>query len=604
MLRRSAIGALALTALAATSVLPEARAATPGAGTSSGGTELLHLSIGDGVVDLRLLSESSSTTTEATPRSALERIAPLTVSSTLLPALGALTLPAYEVSSTGSEQSTSTPGVDLGALAAASPVPGALGGTIVPTTLRAVADAAGSLALATGGATDLAVLGGVLRVGQIDAQVGSGAGSEAAGAFRGLTVDRVDVLDLGAVLQLLGLTPADLPLDVAAQLLAQLGLPLPGGAASPEALVATVEGLLDQAGTIPEQVAALDDQADALVAEAAGVQAELDQLAPLASSCNPLDPVLVALGISCSSVPATISTLQSELAAIDAQIDALLAQIDALLDQVLALLDPVFAIIDGLLAGILAAPLVVIEDLRVGVGAEAFETVAASTAEVAASIGAVRVGAVPVAGIDAFTTLDQLSGLADQLSAAVGGVLAIVDPSLANLVDIDLFERSTSVRSENGRSIAEAVLTGLRVRVTPPDLCALLGRLGTADTIGDLLDDLGQAVPATPLPVAAVLDDLGSIVTCTPTTGATVGAQLVGGLAPALTQPLTVEVLNVSGKGNFAAVPTQVPGPTTPGGALNPGLPRTGGEPLLLLFGTLAAVTAVGVRRAVVRANW
>jgi hypothetical protein len=599
MLRRATAAALGtgLLALAATS-LPAAEAATPGVGTSSGGAEVLHVAIGGGALDLRLLGESSSTTNETAPGAASERLTPLTLSSTLLPALGSLSLPVLEVASSGAEQSQATPAVDLGALAGGAGLPAVLGGTIDPASVRAVVDAAtGSVASAAGGVTDLSVLGGVLRVGNVDGLLGSDADPAAATALRGLSIDRIDVLDLGAVLELLGLSALDLPLDVAADLLASLGLPLPGGALSPDALVATVEGLVADAGNVPAQVQALTAQVDALTDQVASLEA---QLAPLLAQagCNVLNLLPIpGLGLTCAQVQSTISSLQSQISTVNSQIDALEAQIAALVDQVLALLQPVFDIVDGLVDGIEAAPLVVIEDLAVGVTAQAVETVAGSSANVLASVGAVRIGNLALPGVDLLGTIDQLAAVGDQLTGAVGDVLATIDPALGGLVDIGLFERTTSVREEGGRSVAEGLLSGLRLSVTPPDLCGLLGRLGASDTLGGLLGDLGQQLPALPLPTADLLGDLGSIVTCTPTTGATVGAQLVGGVAPALTQPLTAQVLTVSGRGAFAATPTQVP-TTTPGS--QPVLPRTGSsDAVLVTLGILAAATAIGLRRVV-----
>lgn len=599
MSRRRVLGTAALAALPALLAIPDAHAASPGTGTSSGGSKAVHVRIGDGALDLQLFTESSDTTNEATPGSAVERVVPLSISSTLVPVLGALSTPAIEVASDGSERSASTPGADLGALSSASPVPGALAGTIDPASLRAVVDAAGAVAAAAGGASGISILGGVVDLGRVDVLLGSNAGTDDAAASRGLSVDRVEALDLGAVLSLLGLSPADLPLDVAARLLEQLGVPLPGGAASADALVATVNGLLGQVGTVPDQIAALDLQADALLAQLAPLQSQLDQLVPLAGACDPVAPILGQLGIGCPDVSGTVSSLQSQIASIDAQADALLAQIDALLTQISGVLNPLLDTVNGLIASIRSAPLVVIEDLVVGLTAKAGETLDASSADIFATVGNVRVGTISVPNVDLIGTLDQLDGLANQLTGAVDGVLGTIDPALAGMVEIKLAERTESVREEDGRTIAEAAITGLRLRITPPDLCGLLGRLGAADTISGLLADLAQTVPATPLPVADVLGDLGSVVTCTPTTGATVGAQLVGGLAPALTQPLTVEALTVSGKGSFAA-PIQVPVSGRPGATP---LPRTGGEPVLLLFGALAAASAVGLRRVTATAK-
>lgn len=592
--RRATAAALgvSLLALAATN-LPTAGAVDTGVGSSTGRAEALHLNIGGGALELRLLAEESTTTNDD-PAGASDRVVPLTVSSSLLPQLSALTLPPVEVASTGPEDAKTAPGADLAALTSAAGLPAVLGGTIDATSLRAVVDATtGALAAATGGASNLSVLGGILQVGRIDGLLGSTAAPTAAGANRGLTIDSIELLDLGAVLQLLGLSPADLPLDVAADLLASLGLPLPGGL-SADALVAQVQGLLANAGNVPATIDTLNAQIDALLAQAAGVQAQLTTLVS-GGACQLVGGIPVLGGAVCDQITA----LQGQLSGINSQVAALRAQVTTLLNQVAGLLAPITGIVEGLLDGLEDAPLVVIEDLVVGVAAQATDTLEASTADVAASVGAVRIGTLPLPGVDALGTVDQLVALGDQLTGAVGGILATIDPSLAGLVDIGLFEKSTSIRTEGDQNIAEALLTGLHVDLTPPDLCGLLTRLGAADTIGGLLETVGGTLGTLPLPVTDVLGDLGSVVQCTPTAGATESKALVDGVAAALTQPLSLDVLTVSGRGAFAAVPTQVPGAPTPGTpGTNPVLPRTGSSDVVLLtLGVLAATAALGLRR-------
>lgn len=549
-----------------TTSLPAA-AAEPGIGTSTGSTELLRLRIGDGALDIQVGTESSSTSNDpATGSTAAERIAPLGISSTLVPALGSVSVPPVEITSTDGERSTSTPGLDLGALSAGTPVPGVLGGVVEPTTLRALVDATGSVADAAAGVTDLSVLGGVLRLGELDAVLGSDAVLTGAGAGRSLTLDRLEVLDLDAVLQLLGIDLGQLPLGVAAGLLQQLGLPLPGGATSPAALVATVQGLLSQAGSVPAQIAALTDQVAAL-------QAQLSPLLPFLG-CNPALSLLPLVGgMTCAALLPVATSLQSQIA-------TLTAQIQSLANSVAALLQPVVGIVNGLVQGLSGAPLLVVENLAVGVVAEAVDTVEGSTADVTGSVGTVRVGTLALPGADVLT-------LAQQATAAVGDVLSIVDPVLGDLVDVSLFEETTSVTAEGAQTVASAAVTALRVAITPPDVCALLTRLGAGaatSTLGGLLATAGQPLAALPAPVGDVLAALGSTVSCT---------------GPSLTQPMVLSVAKVSGRGAFAAVPTQVP---TPGsGTPSPALPRTGAEVPVALAG-LALAAAFVLRRAVARA--
>ena len=670
---------------------------------------MLHVTIGDGLLDLDVGSESSSATNDGAA-SAVERIVPLTASSSAVPGLATVSTPAVEVASTGPEQATTAPGVDLGGLVA-GPVPGVLDGSIDPTSLRAVADAAGSIAGATGGVSDLAVLGGLLEISNIDVELGSNALPGAAGAARSLTVDRIEVLDLSAVLQLLGIDLADLPLDIATELLVRLGVPLPNGLPNVDAVLQAVQAALDAAGDVPEQLSALQAQVDAaqdefdgLLDELDGLEADLDaaeaqrdaaqadvavvedaladaeaelaaaqsELATLTphENCSLLSVIPIpGLGLTCQQVLNAIASLQSEITAlttdvgelngdvaaldsvvsgltaeinsllgdiadvnalidqVQAEIDGLLALIDQLLATIGTLLDPVADIVGGIVSLLDDAPLVVIEDLTVAALAAATSTLDASQAVVDGSVGSVRVGELPLTGVDALA-------LADQADAVVRQVLSALSPALANFVDIDLLTRSTNTSVVDGRNVAEAAITGLRLRVTPPDLCALLAGLEVEGTLGGLLGMAGVELPTLDLPLEDILEQIDSVLTCGPTaaglTSGPTAAQLVSGLVPALTAPLTIEALDVTGRGAFAATPTQVTtttssttsttaGPTTttgsPSTTIRPGtgaptrtptngqpLPRTGAEVPVALLG-LGVSGSLLLRRLLTRAS-
>ena len=112
-------------------------------------------------------------------------------------------------------------------------------------------------------------------------------------------------------------------------------------------------------------------------------------------------------------------------------------------------------------------------------------------------------------------------------------------------------------------------------------------------------------MPSLPGPVGDVLGDLGSTITCTSgaaAAGTLSAAALVDGVASALTEPLTVEALSVSGASTFSTARRTpgTPGASTPGSpdaGQTPGsLPATGGEGWLALAAVLGAA-GYGVRR-------
>src|SRR3546814_18452111 len=96
--------------------------------------------------------------------------------------------------------------------------------------------------------------------------LGSSALVTDAGAIRGLELDRLEVLDLSALLDALGISLADLPLDIVVGLVDQLGLPLPAGL-SPDALLASIDAPLADTGPARTQVSGLKAQIDPLQRE-------------------------------------------------------------------------------------------------------------------------------------------------------------------------------------------------------------------------------------------------------------------------------------------------------------------------------------------------
>ena len=68
----------------------------------------------------------------------------------------------------------------------------------------------------------------------------------------------------------------------------------------------------------------------------------------------------------------------------------------------------------------------------------------------------------------------RVLALANQATAAVDNALSSISPQLANLVQVELFKRSTDVSQDGGYVNALAGITGLLATITPPDVCALL----------------------------------------------------------------------------------------------------------------------------------
>lgn len=574
---------------------------------------MLSMGIGTDALALRLLGEDSQTSNDpgAGGPSALERVSPLSLTSSLVPTLGSISQPTLQTSTKSGEDAQASPPVDLGALVTGAPLPGVVGGTIDPIALRSVVDASGATSSASAAVHGLSLLGGLLGTGTASTSLGSTALVTDAGSVRRMQLDNLQVLDLSSLLSALGLSVSDLPIGVAVGLLDQLGLPLPGGL-SASALVSQIQDLLSQTSAVRGQVTALQGQIDTLQGQLAPLTSQLSAANALVSSltaqlgvqqalldacvlpivCAPLQAIVASLTTQLGTATASVASLTAAIAAVQSQIDGLLAQIQALLDTVGAALDQLLGDVNGVLGGLDGASLLVVHDLVVGVTARADDALSSSVASVVGSVGDVQVGGVSLGGLDVGATAAQLSALSGQVTSAIGGLLGTIDPGLAGLVQVDLLARATSLAQKDGITTASAAITGLRASITPPDVCAVLGRLSLAqDTLGSVLVGLGDATAPLRGPVGDVLGTLGSTVDCNLAQGALSSTTLANGIATALTQPATVEALSLAGSGSYTLLGTSTPGSGTPGT-----LPRTGGDSGFALLAISVALLGLGGR--------
>jgi len=585
----------------------------PGIGSSSGAASLLSAGIGADALVLRLLAEESQTSNDpgAGGPSALERVSPLQLTSSLVPTLSSISQPNLQTSSTGGEDSTSSQPVDLASLVSGAPLPGILGGTIDPIALRSAVDASGAVSSASGAVHGLSLLGGLLSAGSASMSLGSTALVTDAGSVRGMELDSLTVLDLTSLLSALGLSLSDLPIDVAVGLLDQLGLPLPGNL-SADALLSQIDGVLSQTSVVRDQVTGLQGQIDVLDGQLAPLTAQLSAATALVSAltaqlgvqqalldacvlpivCDPIQALVTSLTTQLAAATSSVASLSAAISAVQAQIDGLLAQIQALLASIGGALDQLLGDITGVLDGLDGAALLVVQDLVVGITARADDSLGSSVASVVGSVGDVRVGGVSLGGLDVSATAAQLSALAAQATSTLSGLLATIDPGLAGLVQVDLLDRATSVAEQDGVTTASAAITGLRATITPPDVCAVLSRLGSVqNTLGTVLAGLGDPVASLRGPVGDLLGTLGSTVTCNLAQGALASTTLVDGVATALTQPATVEALSLAGAGTYTLLASSTPGSGTPGS-----LPVTGGDAHLTIVALAVAVLGLGGR--------
>jgi LPXTG cell wall anchor motif len=570
--RRVVAGFSLVAVVSVIAAAPSSAADTPtGVGGTSGAVNLIGAVLGDPAnpasnpLNLIVVGENNATSidpADGTP-SAGESITALKAHSAIVPALDALSTTPVQTSTTGAQDQKTTQVVNLATLTQPA-LPGAISGSVEPATLTSIVDAAGARSSLNSTLANLSALLGTLSVDSSVLNVGGNASPTGSLAGRTAELDGIAALNLSDLTRLLGFSLDSLPIDTLAGLIDQLGL---------APAVASATGLdLSNPGDLKT---AFDDLQAAII----------DDDTLLDALCSQ-GGLLVGVVQTCD-----LTTVQNELNSIVSQV----------LDT---------------LAG---TPLISIDQVKAAAGASAADTVANSAAAVTGSITGIKVGGLaPIGPIDAAATAAQIQALADQVNQALSDVLTQIDPSLANLLTVKLFDKNTNVFTEGDYVKSIASITALELTITPPDLCALFDDLGV-NQFPDLEQDLsaggvrGNVVDAPR--IEDLLTQLGLSADCqVPIPQNVSGDSAVSGASvkpavptvpvstTALTAPLTFRAASISSAANFKVVAAPVT-PTTPA---TPELPRTGtNELLLLVVGGLLAAVALGVRRvtAVARAT-
>ncbi|HUF33570.1 MAG TPA: hypothetical protein VMN58_10230 [Acidimicrobiales bacterium] len=579
------LGAAAAAALLAAGPLSAGLAAASdaadhGVGTGAATATLLGVEIGEGgsILSVRLVGHDATASIDPAAGDAFAEgiLHPLDVTSSV-EALN-LAAPSVGTRSTGAQDSRSA---DPFAGVPSNPAVSGSG----TTALSSVVDQAGARSLLDAALSDVGVAGGLVHLPAGSLTLAADSAPDASGASQGVDVPSATVLDLSALLEGIGISLSSLDLNTLVRLLDQLGVTLPIGSgldgAAVEALADALDGSVDailDSGlelTTPittEVCAQIDAILDGTLGDVSGSLPDGEDLGGV--------ELLDGIGDAVDSLPGTEDLLNS--AAIgdlscQALVDSATATVQTLVDTIRSelrnLLRGTLLVLDG-------TALLTITDVQAGLVASAAGTVDDSVAKVTASIGDVRVGALAVPGVadlDLSDTLASISGAADLVTAAVSDVLAIIDPALGNVVDVDLLAITESVGADGDVVNAVSTLSALVATITPPAVLSA-AILGTDDAVGDVITELGGTVPA----LAPVMEEL----------------EVVLGEVSALAGPTTVSVVSLSSTGQFVA---HAPGDgSTTSDSPATQLPRTGADTVLpALLAAAFAGAALGIRRLV-----
>ncbi|MGH9156477.1 MAG: hypothetical protein ACRD1K_11730 [Acidimicrobiales bacterium] len=540
-------------------------AETRGYGTSSTNFSLLSLELGKGgsLLNLDVLLDNALSTIDslvATPN-AVSRLAPLSLTSSLLPALNGITagLPSFESRTPGGQPEVSGSALDfaqgtgnLPLLGALGGVTGLLGGKLIPTKLSSGLDDNGARSALDAALANLSVLNGILSIKSVSNLLGTTAASPAATGDRSVKIDAISLLNLGELLKGLGLDLGNLPLPILNDLLKNLnllgGLPLAG---APD-LLSAVNNLL---GVIQPLLTTLTGST--------GIVTQIVSQVPVVSSLlGGLPTQLPVLGSSgnLTSVIPTASLL-------DGTVGNLLGTLQGTLQ--------------GLLGGALNLlgniPLLKLNGADINVATRAGRTLEDSLATAVANVGGLNVLGIELPGVD----LAAIGGLVNTVTGLLSSTLGIL--GLGNLLDVKILGKSTDVGRIGAYNRASATFEVLSVGINPPaNLLGLVGGLLNTGKTSSPLALLGSAGVASP---AAALPLIGGNM------GLLNGLLNPTGLVGALTEGLSLKIGSMVSTSELAAAsvadPVSAPVLAAPAPVVAE-LPRTGAD-----TGTFAAVAAV-----------
>jgi hypothetical protein len=501
---------------------------------------LLNIALGTNgsLLNLKVLADDARATidpTVATPE-AFSRLNALSLTSSVLPApLNNVSLPVVESRTPGGQPSVAGPGLNLSNIAGVA-VPGSiLGGVLSPAALTSGVDANGAHSALTSSLANISLVGGLIKAAGLESTLGANALTGAADGSRSIKAGAINVLDLGALLNGLGIPLSALPIDTVSSILNTLGVPLVG---VPTSL--TLDGFVDELNTTIDALQAQIDSA------AGTITTTIDSVA---------GGILGGLNLPVPGVGDAVAIAQDTI-----------DQVQALISDVL---DKAIKALDGV-------SLLKVSGIEVGAVTKAAETLDASKADIVAKIGSISVGGLQLPGLDLASTLAQVNSVVNTVNSTLSSVLGAVNPDLANLVHVSMFQKdsATGVSKDGGYVKSLAGVSALAASITPPlnltqIVNGLLGQAGTAG-IGSALTGVGGTLP--------VVDTLMTTLN-----------GLLGTAVNALAGGASIKLASVTSGASF----------TTPVASTNGSLPRTGGTAQTALLGMALVIAALASRRFV-----
>ncbi len=537
---RVAATATALSLAGAATLVSPAHAATPGVGTSAASSSLLNVALGSNgsLLNLKVLADDARSTIDpsvAAPE-AFSRLNALSITSSVLPApLNNISLPVVESRTPGGQPSVAGPGLNLSSIGSISLPVSILGGVLQPASLTSSLDGGVAKSGLTSTLGNLTLVGGLIKAAGLESTLGTTAATSDADGSRSIKAGTINVLDLGALLNGLGIPLTALPLGAVSSILSTLGVPVAG---VPTSL--TLNSFVDE----------LNSTLDALQTQLTTATSTVTQT---------LDSTV---GSILGGLNLPVPTVGDAVALVNQTIDQVQALVSQVLNTALKALDNV--------------SLLKLGGVEVGANTKAGESVNDSVADIVAKIGSINVGGLTLPGLDLGSTLAQVNSVVNTVNSTLSSVLGAISPDLASLVHVSMFQKdaATGVTKDGGYVKSLAGVSALSASIVPPlnltsIVNGLLGQAGTAG-IGSVLTGLGGTLPVVDTAMTTLNGLLGTAVNA-----------LAGGAS--------IKLASVTSGASF----------TTPVATTNGSLPRTGGNAQMALLGMALVIAAVASRRFV-----
>ena len=124
--------------------------------------------------------------------------------------------------------------------------------------------------------------------------------------------------------------------------------------------------------------------------------------------------------------------------------------------------------------------------------AKAADTLDASQAVASTKFGTLKVGGQEIGALDLGATVEQVNALVNQAEGVLNTVTSLI--GMPNLIDIGLFERTSSKKAGRRLQRGRGSVSAVRVSINPPAALSNILSTVTGSGVGSLLGGLGKSV--------------------------------------------------------------------------------------------------------------